>query len=127
MATNFLAVALGGSLGAVARYTLYVLTMRLVGPSLPLATFAVNLMGSFAMGLLVEAFALRWSPSAPLRLLLTTGFLGAFTTFSTFSLDLWLLIERGRQLFALAYALASVILGLLALLAGLAVARRFLS
>ena len=125
-AANVLAVALGGSLGAVARYAVYVLTMRLAGPSLPFATFAVNMFGSFVMGLLVEAFALRWSLSPPLRLLLATGFLGAFTTFSTFSLDLWVLIERGRHLFAAAYALASVLLGVLALLGGLTAARRLL-
>ncbi|SLN40499.1 fluoride efflux transporter CrcB [Oceanibacterium hippocampi] len=102
-------VALGGALGASARYLLAGQILRLAGPAFPLGTLVVNIAGSFVMGVLVEAMALRWSPSPELRLFLTVGLLGAFTTFSTFSLDVAVMIERGDHLPAAGYILLSLI------------------
>ena len=113
-----LAVAAGGAFGAVARYLVYLATARLVGTGFPLATLIVNILGSFAMGVLIEGSALRWNISNELRSLLAVGVLGAFTTFSTFSLDAVALWERGRELAAFVYVSASVILCIAALFAG---------
>ena len=120
------AVALGGATGALARHGVYLATARWIGVGFPYATIIVNLAGSFLMGALVGALALRWTATPTLRLFLTTGVLGAFTTFSTFSLDVWTLIERGRTLATLLYVAASLGLGLTALALGLALARRLL-
>ena len=87
--SELLAVAAGGVIGAVARYLVYVAVGHLLGTGFPYATLIVNIVGSFAMGVLVELMALVWSTSIEMRLFLTTGILGAFTTFSAFSLDLW--------------------------------------
>lgn len=89
----------------------------------PFGTFLVNLTGGFAMGLLFGWLAARSSGGEQLRLLLGVGVLGGFTTFSAFSLDMWLMLERGDFLLALAYALASVVLSVLALWAGLMLVR----
>jgi len=122
-----LAVAAGGAVGSVARYVMMSATARLVGPGFPLGTLAVNLLGSFIMGVLVEAAALRWDMSEATRVLLFVGVLGGFTTFSTFSLDLVTLIERQQGTAALLYGGASVVLGLFALVGGLQAARWGLS
>jgi CrcB protein len=89
-----LAVAAGGVTGAVARYLVYIAVGHLLGSGFPYATLIVNIVGSFAMGVLVETMALGWNASIEMRLFLTTGILGAFTTFSAFSLDFALLYER---------------------------------
>jgi fluoride exporter len=89
-----LAVAAGGVTGAVARYLVYVAVGHLLGTGFPYATLLVNVVGSFVMGVLVELMALVWSASIEMRLFLTTGILGAFTTFSSFSLDFAVLYER---------------------------------
>lgn len=116
-----LQVALGGALGASARYLTGVAVLRLVGPGFPWATLAVNVVGSFAMGCLVVGLAhlggMRFAP------LLMTGLLGGFTTFSAFALDAVTLWERGETGLAAAYVGASVILSLGGLLAGLVFAR----
>ena len=82
-----LAVAAGGALGAVGRYLVITQVGHWFGTGFPLGTIVVNVLGSFAMGLLIESAALFWSPSQELRALLAVGVLGAFTTFSTFSMD----------------------------------------
>ncbi|PZU49378.1 MAG: fluoride efflux transporter CrcB [Sphingomonas sp.] len=118
--TAFLLVGLGGALGAMARYGVG----RLVGATaLPWATLIVNVSGGFAMGLLAGWLAFRGSGGESWRLLLGVGVLGGFTTFSAFSLDMMLLIERGQAGTAIAYALASVVLALGALAAGLWIMR----
>jgi CrcB protein len=89
-----LAVAAGGVTGAVARYLVYVLVAHLLGVGFPYATLIVNVVGSFAMGALVETMAQVWSTSTEMRLFLTTGELGAYTTFSTYSMDFVVLFER---------------------------------
>jgi CrcB protein len=120
---NILAIAAGGAVGSVSRHFVGAAAMRLFGSGFPAGTITVNILGSFAMGVLVELFALRWSASGTTRLLLTTGFLGGFTTFSAFSLDVAVLWQRGEVALTIAYALGSVVISILALFAGLALVR----
>lgn len=118
-----LQVALGGAVGSVARHGVNLGAGRLFGPGSPAGTLAVNVLGSFLMGLLVVVLAARGNALAPL---LMTGLLGGFTTFSAFSLDTVTLWQRGQGT-ALAYVAASVALSLAALLAGLAVGQKVLA
>lgn len=117
------AVALGGGLGAVCRYLMAVLVGRWIGHGFPWGTLVVNLLGALLMGMLIEAAALRFSLGPLPRALLVVGFLGGFTTFSTFSLDMVTLIERHQAGLAVVYATASVGLGVAALFAGLTLVR----
>ncbi len=120
MMNPFLQVAIGGATGALARYSVY-RAIAWHGPGFPVATLVVNVLGSFAMGLLVTACAHRFGNHyAPLLL---TGFLGGFTTFSAFSLDALTLWERGQGAGMALYVVASVLLSLLAVLVGLAAGR----
>ncbi|MBU3031653.1 fluoride efflux transporter CrcB [Paracoccus marinaquae] len=120
MMNPFLQVALGGAVGATARYAVY-RAIPLHGPGFPVATGVVNVAGSLLMGLLAAFMAHRWnSDYAPLLL---AGVLGGFTTFSAFSLDALTLWERGQAIGALVYVLASVVLSLAAVIAGLALGR----
>ena len=118
-----LAIAAGGALGAVARHLVNVQAMALMGIGFPWGTLTVNIVGSFLMGVLVETSALFWSPGPALRAMLAVGVLGAFTTFSTFSLDVVVLYERGALAQTAAYIAASVVLSIGGLFAGLAVVR----
>ena len=121
MIQTLLHVALGGAIGASARYLTGVAALRLMGPGFPWGTLVVNVIGSFLMGaiviILAELSANRFAP------LLMTGLLGGFTTFSAFSLDAVSLWERGETMQAATYVVASVVLSLAALMAGLFVAR----
>lgn len=121
MLSNLLQVALGGALGASGRYLTGVAAMRVMGPGFPWGTLAVNVIGSFLMGVLVVVLA-HWGGNR-LAPLLMTGLLGGFTTFSAFSLDALTLWERGQQGLAAGYVVASVVLSLGAIVAGLALAR----
>lgn len=120
MMNPFLQVALGGAAGSVARYGVNRAAAAAFGLGFPVATLAVNVVGSFAMGLLVAALALRDNAYAPL---LMTGLLGGFTTFSAFSLDAVTLWERGQQGVAAVYVTASVALSLAAMALGLTLGR----
>ena len=126
MQSSFL-VFFGGGLGATLRYGVNLLTLRLLGPTFPWGTLAINVIGSFVMGLVAGALALRlFEPFAiNARLFAMTGILGGFTTFSAFSLDAFGLWERGEAASALAYVLGSVVLSLAAVSVGLAFARHF--
>jgi CrcB protein len=124
--TGFLLVFLGGGIGAALRHGVNLVSARLFGISFPWHTFFENVTGSLVMGLLAGYFALRGDASQALRLFLTTGILGGYTTFSAFSLDAALLYERGAIGLAAAYALGSVMLSIGGLFAGLYVARNFL-
>ncbi|TGV79421.1 fluoride efflux transporter CrcB, partial [Mesorhizobium sp. M00.F.Ca.ET.158.01.1.1] len=105
---NLLLVAVGGGIGAGIRHLTSMGALRLVGPNYPWGTMAINIIGSFAMGLFI-AVLVRRGGSNELRLFVATGILGGFTTFSAFSLDFATLWERGATLPAFGYALASVI------------------
>ncbi|PHR21481.1 MAG: fluoride efflux transporter CrcB [Hoeflea sp.] len=117
-------VFIGGGLGAVSRHLSGMAVMRASGPGFPWGTMLVNIAGSLAMGLLIAWLARRSSGDADLRLLLATGFLGGFTTFSAFSLDAVTLYERGALTAAAAYVIASVTVSILALFGGLWLARQ---
>ncbi|MEX2642836.1 MAG: fluoride efflux transporter CrcB [Acetobacterales bacterium] len=121
------AIAVGGAVGAVARYGVIIAATHWLGSGFPWGTLAVNVVGSFVLGALAEAMALAWSPGDALRALLVVGMLGAFTTFSTFSLDVVVLAQRGETAVAALYVVASVALSVLGLLAGLAVVRQLLA
>lgn len=122
-----LAVALGGALGAVARYKTIGWVAHLVGHGFPWGTVLVNVVGSFLMGVLVELGALKLNLSIELRAFLAVGVLGALTTFSTFSLDVAVLWERGALWPTAGYVVGSVVFSILALFAGLWVVRSVLA
>ena len=120
---ELLAVAAGGALGALGRYWLATAAQRIGGSGFPYGTLTVNWVGSLLIGVLFVAFE-RSGLHQDLRLLLTVGLLGAFTTFSTFALETLVLIEQGAWGRALANILANVILCLLACAIGVLIARR---
>ena len=119
----FFIVFLGGGLGAALRHGINLGVARLLGGGFPYATFFINVTGSFVMGLIAAWFAFKGDASQHWRLFLTTGILGGYTTFSTFSLDAALLYERGQLMLAAVYVIGSVALGLVGLFAGLAIVR----
>jgi CrcB protein len=121
-----LAVAAGGAIGAVARYLMAGWVGQVVASGFPLGVMVVNIVGSAIMGVLVECFALAWDVTPELRAFLTVGVLGGFTTFSSFSLDAVLLLQRGDLGLGAVYVLGSVALSLAGLVAGLHLARLFL-
>lgn len=116
---NYLIVFLGAGLGGALRHAANELALRWVGSGYPVSTLAVNIIGSFAMGLLVGYFAFRGEAEQAWRLFLATGVLGGFTTFSAFSLDVVLLYERGALIHAALYILLSVALSIAGLMLGL--------
>ncbi|HUR43762.1 MAG TPA: fluoride efflux transporter CrcB [Aestuariivirga sp.] len=116
-------VAAGGAIGSAARYMVNVWSGQLLGMEFPWATLIVNIAGCFAVGLLVELMALKLNVSNEVRAFLTTGILGGFTTFSAFSLDFALLVERKSYGLAGAYAASSVLVSLIAVFAGLYLVR----
>ena len=118
-----LLVAIGGATGSVARYLTGLAMTRLLGPAFPWGTITVNIVGSFAIGILTELVARKFAAPMEMRLLLVVGFLGGFTTFSSFSLDTMALAERGAILAAFGYVVASVLLSLGAAFGGLALGR----
>ena len=121
------AIAIGGAVGAVARHLVGAQVLRLLGSGFPWGTLTVNVVGSFAMGALMELMAVRWNVGPELRAFMTVGVLGAFTTFSTFSLDVAVLGERGALLPAALYVLVSVGLSIAALFFGLWLFRQILT
>ena len=118
-----LAIAAGGAIGAVARHIVAHQVALLFGHGFHLGTLVVNVLGSLLLGGLIETLAIAWSPSAAVRGLLAVGILGAFTTFSAFSMDVLLFYERGQWAAAALYITASVMLSLTALVVGLRLAR----
>ena len=121
-----LLVAVGGAIGSVLRYYVGQWALRLAGPAFPWGTLTVNIVGCFVIGVFTEMIIRRFDASPELRLLLITGFLGGFTTFSAFSLDAISLFERGAVVPGAAYIVASVGLSMAGVTAGLALMRAIL-
>ncbi|MFZ1045244.1 MAG: fluoride efflux transporter CrcB [Pseudolabrys sp.] len=122
---GYLIVFLGGGIGAALRHGFNLAFARLVGTAFPYATLFENVSGSIGMGMLVATFAFRSGIPHHWQLFLTTGILGGYTTFSTFSLDVALLYERGQIGVAEVYVLLSVVLSIGGLFAWLALVRNF--
>ncbi|MEO0729985.1 MAG: fluoride efflux transporter CrcB [Pseudomonadota bacterium] len=122
-----LLVACGGAIGASARFLFGAYVLHHVGPGFPLATLLVNVIGSFAMGVLAQLAIAGLDLSTGARLFLMTGILGGFTTFSAFSLDAIALSDRGELSTALIYIVASVTGAIVALVAGQTVVRMLMS
>lgn len=125
---GLLYVALGGAIGASGRHLLGGLTIRTLGADFPWGTFAANVLGGLLMGMLVGWLAHKGSQleggAQNFRLFLGVGVLGGFTTFSAFSLDALLMIEKKAYGLAAGYISASVVLSILALFIGLVIARK---
>ena len=119
----YLIVFLGAGIGGAFRHGVNVGSARLFGLGFPMGTLIVNIVGSFLMGLCAGYFAFRPGLDQHFRLFLTTGILGGFTTFSAFSLDTIVLVERHAYGLAAGYALGSVIASVSALFVGLALFR----
>ena len=118
-----LAVAAGGALGAVVRYLVAIGSGRAFGTDFPWGTLIINVTGSFLIGIFTAMFAIRWNLPQAARVFLTVGICGGYTTFSTFSLDAWYLIERGQTWASAAYMIASVVLSVGALIAAMQLVR----
>ena len=119
----YLIVFLGAGIGGALRHSVNVGAARLYGYDFPYGTLIVNIAGSFLMGLLAGYFAFRPGVGQHVRLFLTTGILGGFTTFSAFSLDAALLVERHAYAMAAGYVMGSVAASVAALFLGLAIFR----
>lgn len=113
------AVAAGGAVGATGRFLVGRAMFRLMGPGFPWGTLVVNIVGAFLIGLLVEVLALKFNLSPNWQAFLVVGVLGGFTTFSAFSLELGLMLQRGELTTAALYAVGSMVIGVLAMFAGL--------
>ena len=120
-------VAAGGAVGAVGRFGVDRLAGAFLGHGFPYGTLIVNVAGSFLLGAMIETSALVWSPSPEIRAMIVVGLLGAFTTFSTFSLDVVALMTRGEMAHALIYVGVSIIASIGALWAGMALLRSVLT
>ena len=112
-------VGFGGFFGSVFRYLIYLLSNNLIGYSFPLGTILVYIIGCFLIGLTYQIFSDMISLSDNLKLFMTIGFLGGFTTFSAFSLDVFLLYQSNSKLVAIIYIFITLVLSLLAMLGGM--------
>jgi CrcB protein len=120
---NILIIGIGGFLGAISRYGVALWIGQRWGRSFPLGTFVINISGSFLIGLLMELFTERFMVNPQWRLLFVVGFLGAYTTFSTFEYETGTLLKDGEWMIAMLNVLLSVIVGFVALKVGEVVAK----
>jgi CrcB protein len=120
---GFVIVFIGGGFGSALRHGVNITAAHFVGRSFPYGTMFINVTGSLVMGLVAEYFALKTSLPQTWLLFLTTGILGGYTTFSTFSLETALLYERGEIWAAGLYVLGSVVLAIIGLFVGIAIVR----
>lgn len=122
--TGYIIVFCGAGIGGAMRHGVNV-AFRALGSNFPYGTLTINVVGSLVMGLMAGLFALKFDPGHSWRLFLTTGILGGFTTFSTFSLDAVVLYERGEFGSMAVYVIASVVMSIVGLFAGLLIVRQF--
>ncbi len=120
---TIVAIALGGALGALSRHFMARSVMHMLGLGFPYGTLAVNILGSFLMGLIVALLAFRFNLSTHMQAFLTVGFLGGFTTFSAFSLEVVNLIERNETGLGALYITLSVLMAVGALFIGMKLGR----
>ena len=125
-AVGYLAVFLGGGIGAALRHAVNRASLAYLGPGFPYGTLIVNVAGGIVMGVLAQAFLVKGSGNEEWRLFLTTGILGGFTTFSAFSLDAAVMWQRNDHISLAAYVLGSVILSIAGLFAGMGLTRSLL-
>src|SRR5271169_6644116 len=123
MMTNYLIIGVGGFIGAVVRYAVALWIGQKWGRSFPLGTFVINVTGSFLIGLLMSLLTERFMTNPQWRLLLVVGFLGAYTTFSTFEYETGKLIDDSELLLAAANIVMSVAVGFVALRIGQMIAK----
>lgn len=124
---NALAVGCGGFIGAVSRYLLSIFINRYNISSFPISTLIINVIGSFLIGLLAQLLSALCPENKRLQLFLTTGILGGFTTFSTFSLETINLYQNGNTIFAIANVILSIMFCLLGVLLGKMLAKMFIN
>lgn len=122
-----LAIAGGGALGALVRYAAYGLSFSIFGSQFPFGTLLVNVIGSFLMGIAIAYFELYVQPLPHVRLFIMTGFLGAMTTFSNFSMDAVLMFEKGDMVLSALYIAGTVFASIFALYGGLSLIRQTVS
>lgn len=120
---NYLVIGVGGFVGAVTRYAVAVWIGQRWGRIFPLGTFIINVTGSFFIGLLMTLFTERFTENPQWRLLLVVGFLGAYTTFSTFEYETGALLKDGEWLYAGLNVILSVVMGFIALKLGEIIAK----
>lgn len=123
MLTKILYICAGGAAGSLSRYWLSGVAQRLVGGSFPLGTFAVNMLGCLFFGAVWGLFENRMLPGSEIRLLVLTGFMGAFTTFSTYMFETAELVKYGQMALALLNVVGQSVLGLILVIAGIALGR----
>ncbi len=122
--TRILFIAGGGALGAIARYLVNISPLARIFESFPLPTFVINVAGSFLIGFLLILLTDKIAVGENLRMMIIVGFLGAFTTFSTFEMEIYGLLKGRFYLTGVAYLLLSIVVGFIGVIAGVAAARR---
>ncbi|MFZ1701423.1 MAG: fluoride efflux transporter CrcB [Pyrinomonadaceae bacterium] len=123
-ALKILSIAVGGAFGSVARYLINVSPLSRLVDKFPLPTFVVNIAGSFLIGFMLIVFTDRVEMSDNFKAAVMIGFIGAFTTFSTFELEIFELARERQILIAFGYLILSLVVGFAGLLAGVALGRR---
>ncbi|OIQ48770.1 putative fluoride ion transporter CrcB [Pseudodesulfovibrio hydrargyri] len=123
MLTKILYISLGGAAGALGRYYLSGVAQRIAGGSFPAGTFFVNMAGCLLFGAVWGFFENRLLPGSGARLLILTGFMGAFTTFSTYMFETATLVKSGQMAMAMANVVGQSVIGLVLVLAGIALGR----
>lgn len=125
---NLVAIFFGGGIGAIARYLISLNIVKIYGEmDLPIVTFSINILGCFLLGFLYILFLEKTNVNNAVSLALTVGFCGAFTTFSTFSLEIFKLIESQQIIQSLLYIILSVVIGLLSVIIGIQCAKFLIS